>query len=231
MGRSPRLTLTITATFAATAVLLAAPPASSAPPPGAGTRIIGGEEVKFDPTWAAGTGLCTASLIAPQWVLTAKHCVVVPTNLPTVAIGHREKAKGEKYKTAVSHLAGTADLALLQLERAVPNAQPVKLAAADPAMNSEVEIYGWGRTSENGPSSPILKTAKMKYYMDARDNAGGPALQFSRVTGSAWKGDSGGPAFFGGEQVGVASMATPGADGWYASVAANREWIRSIAGV
>ncbi|GGK16479.1 zinc metalloprotease [Pilimelia terevasa] len=194
-------------------------------------RVIGGEEVTVDVPWAAGLGNCSASLVAPQWVLTAKHCVPLTTRRPELSIGHREKAKGARYKTVEVRLGGKADLTLLKLDRPVPDAQPVRLADANPAIGSEVDIYGWGATCENCPVSPVLRTARMRYDADKLDHAKGPALYLTKVTGSAWKGDSGGPAFHQGVQVGVASTANPDKDAWYASVAASREWIRSVTGV
>jgi hypothetical protein len=63
------------------------------------------------------------------------------------------------------------------------------------------------------------------------DAYGGRAIRSTAVNGNAWKGDSGGPQYYNGLQVGVASTADGQATQNYGSVAANRSWIRSVSGV
>ena len=45
------------------------------------SHIVGGENIKNHKSWMAsmqinGKALCGASLIAPQWVISASHCTV-----------------------------------------------------------------------------------------------------------------------------------------------------------
>jgi secreted trypsin-like serine protease len=51
------------------------------------------------------------------------------------------------------------------------------------------------------------------------------------ITGAAWRGDSGGPEIYNGVQVGVASLADGVSQQIYSSIAYNRSWITSTAGV
>jgi hypothetical protein len=53
----------------------------------------------------------------------------------------------------------------------------------------------------------------------------------SAIDGYAWRGDSGGPQVYRGAQMGVASTADDQSRQYYASVADNRSWITSVAGV
>ncbi|GGK34134.1 serine protease [Pilimelia terevasa] len=216
---------------AALAGLSAAAPAAAAPPADPPQRIIGGENVQGDVPWAAALGgMCSASLIAPEWVLTAKHCATQPG--ATVSVGKADRTQGASFKVSSVSRSPKSDLALLKLERPVPDAQPARLAAADPAVGGTVAIFGWGRTCTNCASTTILKTAQMKFTRMEKDSVGAPVLYLDKITGSPWKGDSGGPAFVDGIQVGVLWAGNEGRnDAYYSSVANGRDWIRSIAGV
>ena len=59
------------------------------------------------------------------------------------------------------------------------------------------------------------------------DAYGGQAIRSTRINGNAWRGDSGGPQFYNGQQVGVASTADGSSIQNYGSVAYNRAWITS----
>jgi secreted trypsin-like serine protease len=80
--------------------------------------------------------------------------------------------------------------------------------------------------------SPVLKTATVRVTTtNASDAFGGQAIGSTRINGNAWRGDSGGPQFYQGRQVGVASTADGVSRQFYGSVAFNRAWIRATAGV
>ncbi|GGK03792.1 hypothetical protein GCM10010123_37150 [Pilimelia anulata] len=213
--------------FAALAALPAATPAAADP----GHGIIGGADAADPVPWAAALGNCSASLIAPQWVLTAKHCATAPG--AAVAVGRADRTQGERYTVGSVARSTNSDLTLLKLDRAVPNAQPARLAEADPAVGTAVAIFGWGRTCQgNCPATTVLKTAQMTYVRPEKDSTGAPVLYLEKITGSPWMGDSGGPAFVDGVQVGVLWAGNKGkTDAYYSSVANGRAWIRSVAGV
>ncbi|MCO1596512.1 trypsin-like serine protease [Micromonospora sp. RHAY321] len=194
--------------------------------------IIGGGTVSSAP-WAAavmsnGSFTCSGSVIAAQWVLTARHCI---NGTMSVRVGSVYRASGGVTRT-VSATYTRYDLALMRLSSAVTTSA-VSLASSNPPINSTNSIYGWGMTCYSGCSaSAQLKTATVRVTSNSVTDAyGGQAIRSSEISGNAWRGDSGGPQFYNGQQVGVASTA----DGYsiqnYGSVAYNRAWITSVAGV
>ncbi|MDG4807104.1 trypsin-like serine protease [Micromonospora sp. WMMD1120] len=194
--------------------------------------IIGGETVSSAP-WAAavfsnGSFTCSGSVIAPQWVLTARHCI---SGTMSVRIGSVYRTSGGVTRT-VSATYTRSDLALMRLSSTV-STSTVTLANSNPPINSTNSIYGWGMTCYSGCSaSTVLKTATVRVTSNSVTDAyGGQAIRSTRINGNAWRGDSGGPQFYNGQQVGVASTADGSSIQNYGSVAYNRAWITSTAGV
>ncbi|PZG01810.1 S1 family peptidase [Micromonospora deserti] len=218
-------------TLAAVAVALTgafvAPTAVSAAP----QPIIGGGTVSSAP-WAAaifqnGSFACSGSIIASRWVLTAAHCTASGMS---VRVGSVYYASGGVTRTVTSY-STRYDLALLYLNSAVSTTY-VTLASSNPPVGSTNSIYGWGRTCTNCAASSQLKTATVTVSsLNATDAYGGPAIRSTRGDGVAWRGDSGGPQFYNGQQVGVCSTGNGSTYQNYGSVAANRSWIMSVAGV
>lgn len=224
-----RSLVAILATTAAT--LLGASSGAVAAPAGP-DPIIGGGTVSSAP-WAAavfsnGSFTCSGTIIAPQWVLTARHCL---GGSMSVRVGSVYRSSGGVTRT-VSATYSRYDLALMRLSSSVSTSY-VTLASSNPPIGSTNSIYGWGMTCYSGCSaSSQLKTASVRVTSNsATDAYGGQAIRSTRINGNAWRGDSGGPQFYNGRQVGVASTA----DGYsiqnYGSVAYNRAWITSVAGV
>ncbi|QUH06344.1 trypsin-like serine protease [Saccharopolyspora erythraea] len=209
-----------------------APTASASAP-----MIVDGEFTESAP-WAARLyqdgkdGHCTASVISPEWILTARHCIQ-DQHQWGFRIGDVEHAKGQYVDVAAGgvRLHDAADLALLQLSSPV-QAETVRLGTLDDvAEGDEVTIHGWGQT-EQEEQSPLLKNAKLRVTdVAAKDAYGGKAVDGTAINGVCGVGDSGGPMFAGnGTQVGVLSTGTDKTC-QYTHVGAFRDWIRSVAGV
>ncbi len=193
--------------------------------------IIGGGTVSSAP-WAAavfrgGSFTCSGTIIAAQWVLTARHCT---GSSMTVRVGSVNRTSGGVVANVLSY-SSRYDLALLRLDRSISTSY-MPLASTNPPVNSTNNIYGWGMTCYSGCSaSTVLKTATVRVTGTSTDAYGGPAIASTRVNGNAWRGDSGGPQTYNGLQVGVASTADGSSRQYYGSVPSSRSWIRSTAGV
>lgn len=190
--------------------------------------ISGGSAVRSAP-WAVqvynnGHFACTGTMLTDRWVLTAYHCYNddpgrMSVRIASVRLGHGVKAD----VTKIRHLEtdGLDDVALFRLARPV-NAPHVKLAGTDPRTGAVVDIYGYG-----GYGKPKnLRTATNRVTAVKHDDIIGRAVFLKKINGAAEPGDSGGPAFFKGQQIGVAY-----GPGEYSSVASHRAWIRSVTGV
>ncbi|SDT73209.1 S1 family peptidase [Actinoplanes derwentensis] len=219
------------ATVAGAIAALVAPSAAQAAEP-VTPYIIGGSTVSSAP-WAAavfsnGSFTCSGTIISANYVLTARHCV---SGTMSVRVGSVSYGSGGVTRT-VSSSATRYDLALLRLSSAVSTSY-MPLSSAYPPVGSTNSIYGWGMTCYSGCSaSPTLKTATVQVTSTNQTDAyGGRAIGSTRINGNAWRGDSGGPQVYNGAQVGVASTADGSSRQYYGSVAYNRAWITSTAGV
>jgi secreted trypsin-like serine protease len=224
-----RIRLTVAAIAATVTGALAVPGAAVADPT---PLIIGGSTVSSAP-WAAavfanGSFTCSGTIIAANWVLTARHCL---NGTMSVRVGSVYRSSGGVTRS-VSATYGQNDLALLRLSSSVSTSY-VSLASSNPPVGSTNSIYGWGMTCYSGcGASTQLKTANVQVTSNnATDAYGGQAIRTTRINGNAWRGDSGGPQFYNGQQVGVASTANGVNIQNYGSVAYNRSWIRSVSGV
>jgi len=230
-----RLRIVVASLATAVTGVLAIPAAASASvaPGGDGpSNIIGGTTVASAP-WAAavfsnGSFTCSGTIISANYVLTAKHCI---SGTMSVRVGSVNRSSGGA-TSSVSSTSTRYDLALMRLTTPITTTY-MALSSSYPAVGSTNYIYGWGRTCYSGCSaSTALKTASVRVTStNAADNGGGRAIQSSRINGNAWSGDSGGPEIYNGAQVGVASLADGQSIQIYGSVAANRAWITSVAGV
>jgi secreted trypsin-like serine protease len=245
--RTSRLVPALAAT-ALTVLGLAAPTATaqvptvdSAPAAVSGTAvqpIIGGGYANNAP-WAArlfsnGRQTCSASIIAPTWIITAKHCV--GGGGLSFRIGSLDQSSGGTVANGVSvHNHASSDLSLVKLDRSVSGTYARLGQPGSVSVNQTVQVYGWGATSQCGSEancqSRYLKVANVIVTGGCRDAYNGSAICARRGDGITAGGDSGGPMMANGVQVGVASTSDRQTTTAYTNVTAYRSWIQGIAGV
>jgi trypsin len=172
----------------------------------------------------ANAFLCTGTLIAPDWVLTAGHCgsitggagVASPAAWPAAAIdvriGGHTSGSGEDVPVSrvvvePDYLATSGhDISLIQLSRASANA-PVKVAGdAERGLWSPgtlETIVGWGTTSEGGDTPDTLQEAQVPVTTDAYCGSAYSDFEAATMLCAGFEaggvdtcqGDSGGPLF------------------------------------
>jgi secreted trypsin-like serine protease len=209
-----------------------------------GPAIIDGSNAT-DAPWAArlfvnGQENCSATIIAPTWILTAQHCVA-GSGTYTFHIGSLDQTQGESATGVNIQVNPTADLALVELDHAVSATYSPLGSPGAVAVGDTVQVYGWGATCTDRPEiecqSQLLKVANVGVSaINCSDYRGGTAVCANRIDGITAGGDSGGPMFATAPdgsyvQVGVASTSDRQSFTAYGNVTVYRDWISSVAGV
>ena len=213
---------------------------------------------------------CGASLIDSNWAITAAHCLdentrsvilILNTN-NTITVGQAPTviAQAEAIYINPNYDGNNNDIALIKIKPIVTNSgftgntntiEPIKLnnlKNTDKMVGTQMDIIGYGTTTEGGHSTTIYKevqipivsktTCKNAYRSDSMN--GKICAGLSEGGKDSCQGDSGGPMFKDGVLYGLVSYgigcARPNIPGVYTDVKYFKKWIdntinnRSITG-
>ncbi len=206
----------ITITIAATSASLMAAPAEA---------IVGGRinDTKSLALLLLGDAQCSGTVIAPDWVITAKHCVHEGDS--TVVVDQ------QTYAPTKAILHPDVDLALIQLDKATSVA-PARLAASNLHPQEQASVVGWGGGRFTGALMADATVQRRVHNLPA-PLTGVTVIESQVTKGRIELGDSGGPMFdSAGDLAGVQSAAAgPGTVSFHVPVTEYLDWIAKNTGI
>ncbi|XP_017118593.1 chymotrypsin-1 [Drosophila elegans] len=225
------------------------------------TRVVGGIDspTGFAPYQVSimntfGEHVCGGSIIAPEWILTAAHCMEWPTQYLKVVTGTSDYTKpgaeylvdGAKIHCGHDKPAYHNDIALIHTAKPIVYdslTQPIRLATKGslPKKGDKLTLTGWGSTKTWGRYATQLQKIELNYI--EHDNCAtrvrnanwlseGHICTYTQEGEGSCHGDSGGPLVDANQTlVGVVNWGEACAIGYpdvFGSVAYYRDWIEQM---